>query len=57
VFQAQKTTPKATPRADATTMSTVRQRADAWSVAVLSVRSVVVVMLSLLSVVDGAAVL
>jgi hypothetical protein len=38
-------------------MSTVRQRADAWSVAGLSVRSVVVVMLSLLSVVDGAAVL
>ena len=57
MFQAQKTTPKATPRADATTMSTVRQRADAWSAAVLSARSVVVVMLSLLSVVDGAAVL
>jgi hypothetical protein len=56
VFQAQKTTPKATPRAEATTMSTVRQRADAWSVAA-SVRSVVVVMLALLSVVDGAAVL
>jgi hypothetical protein len=35
----------------------VRQRADAWSVSVLPARSVVVVMLSLLSVVDGAAVL
>ena len=56
--QAQKTTPNATPIAEATTMSTVRQRAEAGLAAeVSSVLCVVVVIRSLLSVADGAAVL